>query len=55
MLQANFVMIYIIYKISILLKIVRSLKHFLKSIVDFHFYKEKLIFFTTYNHEKFKA
>ena len=33
MLQLSFIMIYIIHKISVLLKITRILKHFLRSII----------------------
>ena len=39
MLQVNFIMIYIIHKIFLLLKITRILKHFLSNIIDFYFLK----------------
>ena len=39
MLQVNFIIIYIIHKILVLLKITRILKHFLRSIIDFYFFK----------------
>ena len=62
MLQVNFIMIAIIHKISVLLKITRILKHFLKSITDFYFFdifilnfNFLILFFTIYNDEKFKA
>ena len=57
MLQVNFIMIYIIHKISVLLKVMRILKPFLKSVIDFlSFFKKKyLFFFTTYNNEMFKS
>ena len=55
MLQVNFIMIYIIHKISVLLKITRILKRFLRSIVDFYIKKKKLILFTTYNDGNSKA
>ena len=55
-------MIAIIHKISVLLKITRILKHFLKSITDFYFFdifvlnfNFLILFFTIYNDEKFKA
>ena len=40
MLQVNFIMICIIYKILLLLKIIRILKCFLRSITDFYFVKK---------------
>ena len=39
MLQANFIMICIIHKILVLLKINRILKRFLRSIINFYFFK----------------
>ena len=39
MLQANFIIIYIIHKILVLLKITTILKHFSRSIIDFYFFK----------------
>ena len=44
MLQVNFIMNGIIHKISVLLKITRSSKCFLRSITDFHFLKKIIIF-----------
>ena len=41
MLQVDSIIIYIIYEISVLLKITRILKHFLRSIIDFSFLKKK--------------
>ena len=55
MLQVNFIMIYIIHKISVLFKITRILKRFLRSIVDFYIKKKQLILFTTYNDGNSKA
>ena len=37
MLQVNFIKIYIIHEILVLLKITRTLKTFLRSIIDFYF------------------
>ena len=54
MLQVNFIMIGIMYKIAVLLKITRILKHFLRSITDFYFFDifilnfNFLIFFSQY-------
>ena len=53
MLQINFILIYIIHKISVLIKITRIIKCFLRSVIDFCFFK-KIIFLATYNDEKFK-
>ena len=47
MLQVNFIMIWIIHKILVLLKITRILKHFLRNIIDFHFF-----FFLIFSHHK---
>ena len=44
MLQINFIMICIIHKISVLLKIIRILC-FLRSIIDFYFFKKIIKFF----------
>ena len=55
LLHVNFIMIYIIHKISVLLKITRILKYFLRSKIDFYFLKKKINFFTRYNDEKVKA
>ena len=52
MLQVNFIMIYIILEISVLLEITRILKQFLRSIIDF---LKKVIFFLTHNDKNFKA
>ena len=41
MLQVDSIIIYIIYEISVLLKITRILKHFLRSIIDFFFFWKK--------------
>ena len=38
MLEANFIIIYIIHKISVLLKLTRILKHFLKSKIHRFFF-----------------
>ena len=51
MLQANFLIIYIIHKILVLPKINRILQRFLRT----SFFKKRISFFTTYNDEKFKA
>ena len=51
MLQVNFIMIYIIHKISELLKITRILKCFLRTFI---LEKKEFIFFTRYTDEKFK-
>ena len=40
-LLVNFIMINIIHKILVLLKITRILKRFLRSVIDFHFLKNK--------------
>ena len=42
--QVNFIMIYIIHKISVLLKTIRILKRFLRSIIDFYLLKASLFF-----------
>ena len=52
MLQVNFIMIYIIHKISELLKITRILKRFLRTFI---LEKKEFIFFTRHTDEKFKA
>ena len=52
MLQVNFIMIYVIHKILALLKITKNLKRFLRSIIDFYFFKSIKFFFTTYDDEK---
>ena len=54
MLQVNYIMIYIIHKISVLYKITRILKRLLRNITDFYFFKQ-IIFFATHNSEMFKA
>ena len=54
MLQVNYIMIYIIHKISVLYKITRVLKRLLRNITDFYFFKQ-IIFFATHNSEMFKA
>ena len=41
MLQVDSIIIYIIYEISVLLKITRILKDFLRSIIDFFFFWKK--------------
>ena len=59
LLNFNFLMIYIIHEMLVLLKINLNylkdsiFKCFLRSIIDFYL-KEKIIFFTTYNDGKFK-
>ena len=53
--ELNFIMIYIIHKISVLLKINKILKRFLRSIIDFHSFKDIINFFTTHSDEKFKT
>ena len=53
--NAASLMIYIIHKISVLLKIARNLKRFLKSIIEFIKRKKTINLFTTYNDEKFKV
>ena len=58
MTRVNFIMIYVIRKISVLLKITRILKLFLRRVIDVHsffFKKNNYFFFTTYNDEKFKT
>ena len=55
MLQVDSIIIYIIYEISVLLKITRILKHFLRSIIDFFFFFKKKKKFPTYNDEIFMA
>ena len=40
MLQVNLIMTCITYTISVLLKITRILKRFLRSIIDFYFFKK---------------
>ena len=52
MLQVNFIMIYIILEISVLLEITRILKQFLRSIIDF---LKKVIFFLTHNDKKLQG
>ena len=54
MLQVDSIIIYIIYEISVLLKITRILKHFLRSIIDFFFFEKKKKF-PTYSDEIFMA
>ena len=60
LLNFNFVMIYIIYKILVLLKNNRITSKivfsnaFLRSIINFFFFKSSF-FFTTYNDGKFKS
>ena len=49
MLQADFIMIYIIHKIRVLPKITIISKSFLRSIIDFYILKIIMIFFVTYN------
>ena len=44
MLQVNFMMIYIIHRISVLFKITRISKRFLRSIIDFYCFKKQLFF-----------
>ena len=44
--QVSFIIIYIIHKILVLLKIIRTLKCFLRSIINFYFLKEIIIFFS---------
>ena len=53
--NAASLMIYIIHKISVLLKIARNLKRFLKSIIEFIKRKKTINLFTTYKDGKFKA
>ena len=55
MLEVNFIKICIIHKILVLLKTARILKLFLRSIVDFHFLRNNLFLFTTYNDGKAKS
>ena len=55
MLQANFIMICIIYKNLVLLKITRILKRFLRSIIDIYSLKNNYFFFTIYSDVKFKS
>ena len=45
MIQLNFIIICISHKVSILLKITRILKLFLRSIIDFYL-KKRMIFFS---------
>ena len=60
LLNFDFIMIYIINEILVLLKITGIMlklifsNAFLRSLIDFYFLK-KLIFFRTYNDEKFKV
>ena len=54
MLQVSLIIIYIIHEMSVLLKITQTLKRFLRSIRDFHFFLIKILF-TIYNDEKFKT
>ena len=46
MLQVNFIMIYVICKISVLFTITRILYRFLGSIIEFYFFKKDLLFFS---------
>ena len=46
MLQVNFIMIFIIHKILVILKITRILKHFLRSIIHLYFLKNNIFFFS---------
>ena len=55
MLQINFIMICITYKISVLLKVTRILKVLFKDYNRLLFFKKIYIFFTTYNDVKSKA
>ena len=55
MLQINFIMICITYKISVLLKVTRILKVLFKEYNRLLFFKKIYIFFTTYNDVKSKA
>ena len=55
MLQINFIMIRITYKISVLLKVTRILKALFKEYNRLLFFKKIYIFFTTYNDVKSKA
>ena len=56
MLQVNYIIIYIIHKISVSLKIARIFKRFLRSIMQFYFLEKIVIFFfAAYNDKKFKA
>ena len=43
MLQVNFIMIYIIHKILVLLKLIRILKSFLRRTIDFFFKKNNFL------------
>ena len=52
--KVNFTMICLIHKILVLLKITSILKHILRSIIEFFFFKRQLFFFTTYNDRMFK-
>ena len=46
MTRVNFIMIYVIHKISVLLKITRILKLFLRRVIDVHsFFSKKIIIF----------
>ena len=60
LLDFNFIMVFIIHKISVLLKNHLNyledsiLKRLLRTIIEFYFLK-KIILFTTYNDGKFKA
>ena len=45
MLQVNYIIIYIIHKISVSLKITRIFKRFLRSIMQFYFLEKIVIFF----------
>ena len=56
MLQVNYIIIYIIHKISVSLKITRIFKRFLRSIMQFYFLEKiAIFFFAAYNDKKFKA
>ena len=45
MLQVNLIIIYIIHKLSVLLKITRILKCFLRTIRDIYFLKKQYFFY----------
>ena len=47
MTRVNFIMIYVIHKIPVLLKITRILKPFLRRVIDvYSFFSKKIIFFS---------
>ena len=54
MLQVNFIIIYIINKISVLLKFTRISKRFLRSIIDFYFFKKLVNFFHNMKSSRFE-